>query len=605
MGNEWDVPDFPISKDFHSLHSMDVVSMMPFKSLFFLVSILLLCVGNASESPMPQGRHNTAIKADVALVPVDVMVRDKEGGYIGNLQAKDFAVYDNGVAQKIDLFSHNEMPLDVALVVDAGYWNHPLELQKAATTVFQLLNPKQDRVALFCAGAWIVGSAYQLTGLTQDRFLIGHQLENTLNLSGSSIKDELWEAALYLRSKGDPHRRRAIILISGNIERTAPLHSYKETLDEILEEGAILYSIQTAPFFNVEEWPPSIDTVAELWHAANFTTRERWRWWDEKGAANMRPSEEEIYAAMPEWKEFEEYRAFKTFGKGLIASSNAKEVALMAEETGGDVLIVSSAPDLPNAVNTAIVNLKHSYTLGFYPSVKGAEDTYHTLKVKVDSHAGYRIQARKGYYIHDPAASTLEQMGQTSDGHSQNPNSNNRYVSAMARFNFVSNMPRLLEPRYVRNMDNLNGSDLAEIYLIHEKLDWTNGKPSPDAVKYGLKHIDFTAVAKNNANLEGETSTKIDLRINAAQVFFDFFDNRYRAFLYVCILQGNKPVGKVRTYLVSYPEEGFGRAIQSNISLSITMKPSKHKDIRILIFQYDYPHPPWGSYGIQPVQYQP
>jgi VWFA-related protein len=251
--------------------------MMPFRIIFFLLSILLLCAGNTTESPMLQAPDHEAIKADVALVPVDVMMHNKEGGFVGNLQAKDFVVYDNGVAQKINLFSRDEMPLDVALVVDAGYWNHPLDLQKAATTVFQLLNPTQDRVALFCTGVWKFGYAYQLTGLTQDRLLIAHQLEKTLNLGGSSIKDGVWEAALYLRSKRDPHRRRAIILISGNYERPAPLHSYQETLDEMLEAGIILYSIQTPPFFNVKEWPPSADTIVEILDAGHPEDLERQR----------------------------------------------------------------------------------------------------------------------------------------------------------------------------------------------------------------------------------------------------------------------------------------------------------------------------------------
>jgi hypothetical protein len=294
----------------------------------------------------------------------------------------------------------------------------------------------------------------------------------------------------------------------------------------------------------------------------------------------------------------------------LNAPSNPKEVALMVKETGGEVLNASSASDLPNAVNTAIVDLKHSYTLGFYPSVKGTEETYHALKVKVDSHTDYSIQSRKGYYIHAPAASTFDQGGQASNGHSQ-PNSSNQYLSAMASFNFISRMPRPYMPspvspyKYLRNKDSFTGSGLMEEYILHEKQDWTNGKPSPDAVKYGLKHIDFTAVAKNNAKQEDEPNTRIDLRINAAQLFFDFFDNQYRAFLYVCILQGNKPAGKVMTYLVNYPEEGFGRAIQSNIALSVTMKPSKRKDIGILVFQHDSPVTPYGSYGIQPVQNQP
>jgi VWFA-related protein len=232
--------------------------MMFFGILYFFLQMLMPQFGNAAESPMPQDRDVPAIKADVSLVPVDVTVRNKDGSFVDSLQAKDFIVYDNGVARKIDLFSHEEMPLDVALVVASGENEQPymLELQHAAMTVLQQLNPKNDRVALFCTGMWRYGYAYQLTGLTQDRLLLTHQIGKIPNLHGSSLKDAVWEAALCLQSKGGPHRRRAIILISNHYELTLIGHSYKETLDEMLEAGTIFYSIQI---------PGNLTTFDESW----------------------------------------------------------------------------------------------------------------------------------------------------------------------------------------------------------------------------------------------------------------------------------------------------------------------------------------------------
>jgi hypothetical protein len=37
-----------------------------------------------------------------------------------NPQAKDFVVYESGIARQIGLFAHEEMPLDVALIVDCS-----------------------------------------------------------------------------------------------------------------------------------------------------------------------------------------------------------------------------------------------------------------------------------------------------------------------------------------------------------------------------------------------------------------------------------------------------------------------------------------------------
>jgi Ca-activated chloride channel homolog len=351
--------------------------MLFFGFIYLFSQMLLQQAANAAISPMTQDRDVSAIKAEVSLVPVFVSVRNKDGGFIDNLQAKDFVVYDNGVAQQIDLFSHEEMPLDVALVVDNSVSEKPymLELQKMAMAVLQQLSPKNDRVALFCLNTRPI----QMTDLTQDRLLLTRQLGKFPPLSVTKIKDALWKAALSLRSKG-PHRRRAIILISDNNEYLLSAHSYKETLDEMLETGTILYSIQT--------------TGNDYLETSVLDTEKKVPYWP-------RP----------------------TFLPGpypVRVDANPREITLLAKETGGEVLDAKSPSDLSSALNKAILKLKHSYTLGFYPTDIGKEGSYHALKVKLNSNADYSAQARSGYYVPGPLASKIDQKVQASSAHIQN-----------------------------------------------------------------------------------------------------------------------------------------------------------------------------------------
>jgi VWFA-related protein len=150
----------------------------------------------------PQNHETPVIKADVALVPVNVMVRNKDGAFVDDLLRGDFVVYDNGIARQIDLFAHDEMPLDVALIVDASMstLSYQTAIQQAAMDILDQLNLKSDRVALFCFGY----STYQLTSLSHDRHLLVQTLNKIqyLNLDGTYIKNALAKAAHYLRSKG-------------------------------------------------------------------------------------------------------------------------------------------------------------------------------------------------------------------------------------------------------------------------------------------------------------------------------------------------------------------------------------------------------------------
>jgi Ca-activated chloride channel homolog len=482
--------------------------------LSFFALMLLPHAGTAVALAMPQDREVSVIKADVTLVPVDAVVRDKNGALVDNLQTKDFIVYDNGIAQEISLFSHEEMPLDVALVVDGSLSerSYVLELQNAALAVLQHLNPKNDRVALFCFAAGTI----QLTGLTQDRLLLTNTIGKIPIMGGTDIKDALWDAAHFMRSK-DSNRRRAVILISDNYESVSSMHNNKETLDEMLEANAILYSIQT----------PGDNTGN--------------------------------------------------------ATANPKEITSLVSKTGGEVLNAKSVSDFNTALNSAIVSLKRSYTLGFYPSDKGKDGSYHTLKVKLNSYSDYGVQARAGYYVLGSSTSKIDNKNKAPDRHSRNSTPNNRGLLPLSAAPELDNQNFI--SRFLQQIMHPENSDTLKKQLS------------------GDQRIHFAATAKSYAAPEGKQNIIIDLKIDAAQLSFQFADGRYKGLLYIGILQKNKLIGDVRGYALSYAEEGFGQAIQSTIPLSITMSPPKPGDIQILVFQSPFTSTSFLLFGIQSVNF--
>jgi Ca-activated chloride channel homolog len=487
--------------------------------LSFFSLMLLPHTGSAAVLAIPQDRDISVITADVTLVPIDAVVRDKNGALVDNLKIHDFAVFDNGVAQQITLFSHEEMPLDVALVVDGSLSerSYVLELQNAALAVLQQLNPKNDRVALFCFASGTI----QLTGLTQDRFLLKNAIGKIPIMGGTDIKDALWEAAHFMRSK-DPNRRRAIILISDNCETAPSNHKNKEALDEMLEANAILYSIQT-------------------------------------------PGDNS--------------------GNPAIAA-NLKEVALLAGKTGGAVLDAKSVSDFHTALNSAIMSLKHSYTLGFYPSDKGKDGSYHTLKVKLNSNSDCGIQARAGYYVLGPSTSKIDEKNKKPDSDSRKAAPNNRGLLPS------SAAPDLDNPRFINFFLQQIIHDVENDAAYRKRLS-------------SAQRIHFAATAKSHATPADKKNVIIDLKIDAAQLFFQFADGHYKGILYVGILQNNRLIGDIRGYTLKYPEEGFGQALQSTIPLSITMSPPKPGDIQILIFQGPSFTSESTIIGIQSVPIQP
>ncbi len=111
-----------------------------------LIAAVPECPANAQEQDQDQG----TIRVAVNLVLVDATVKTKEGQIMANLKKDDFEVREDGVVQKLDVFNRDELPIDVALVLDLSDSIEPFlgPLRDAATIALSALKPN-DQVALF------------------------------------------------------------------------------------------------------------------------------------------------------------------------------------------------------------------------------------------------------------------------------------------------------------------------------------------------------------------------------------------------------------------------------------------------------------------------
>ena len=93
-----------------------------FGTLAFLLLTVCLRLGSQTTSPPSHCKSATTgvptFKVDVNLVLVEVGVHDEHGRAVGNLKQEDFHVFEDGKEQEIRAFSHEELPLAVALVID-------------------------------------------------------------------------------------------------------------------------------------------------------------------------------------------------------------------------------------------------------------------------------------------------------------------------------------------------------------------------------------------------------------------------------------------------------------------------------------------------------
>jgi Ca-activated chloride channel homolog len=281
------------------------------------------------------------IRVDVNLVLVDATVKTKAGQIMSDLKKDDFEVREDGMAQKVEIFSRDELPVNVALVLDLSDSIGPFlaPLRDAATIALAALKP-DDEVALFTFST----EAELRLPLTKDKNKIADQINTFQARGATNINDGIFVAAEYLL-KAPPNGRRVIILISDDVGTDAGGQGTRDIVTEAIAADAVLYNLKI-PGYN----PPST-----------------------RFAASMIP--------------------------GLV---NIRKVM---DATGGELFDVQDVAHLDSVFSALIQRIKTRYTLGYYTMANGAEGKPHKLDVRLASSFGkkgrdYSILSKNGYYIH-------------------------------------------------------------------------------------------------------------------------------------------------------------------------------------------------------------
>lgn len=281
------------------------------------------------------------LRVAVNLVMVDATVKTKAGQILGDLKKEDFELREDGAAQKVDIFSRDELPLNVALVLDLSDSIEPFlgPLRDAANTALAALKP-DDEVALFTFST----EAQLRVPFTKDKSEIAKEISGFKVGGATNINDGIFVAAKYLLG-APPKGRRVIILISDDVATYSGGEGTHDIITELIASDAVLYNLKI-PGYN----PPGT-----MLHAAM-----------EKGLVNLR--------------------------------------AVM-DQTGGEVFNVQDVAHLDTVFGALIDRIKTRYTLGYYTKATAAEGKAHKLDLRLASSFGkkgkdYTVLCKNGFYVH-------------------------------------------------------------------------------------------------------------------------------------------------------------------------------------------------------------
>jgi Ca-activated chloride channel homolog len=323
-------------------------------------AVFFLTIVMAATTPAQTIGTNEPIRVDTRLVSVPVVVGDRNGRYVPDLTAADFALFQDGEPQSVEFFAAVEEPLTIALLIDTSQSTQPVlnDIKESARSLIKLLSP-QDR-------AMIVAFDYDthiLSELTSDH----EQLRQAIKAAripefvGTRLRDAAFRT-IDNSLAGIKGRKAVIVLTDG------------KDVDSRVSRDRLMYSLQ--------ESDALIYTIMfRTGFGRYLTPRERHfqRYWQIRDG-RIGPAKERREKAI------------------RMNERAAKFLHEMSDITGGRFFTTDDGK-VKRAFASIIEELRLQYRLGFYPPDNLDPERLYTLKVKVDrpdvfvrSRSSYRIQ---------------------------------------------------------------------------------------------------------------------------------------------------------------------------------------------------------------------
>lgn len=319
----------------------------PSPCLIILLSLCLFAL--LSRIASLHGGQTEPLRVQVSLVTVGVRVTDASGHTVPNLEANDFLVYEDSIAQQIASFSREEQPISFGIALDIsdsmGYGDKLERAKAAAQMIVGAGRPGDEYLYVTFDGNVVIRTEF-----TGDRESLKRAIAATTLGRGTALYDAVVDSlGRFTRAR---NRRQALIVITDGADQHSR-RKLNEVIRALQESRVQLFAIG---YFSVDE--------AEIFR----TTNDR-IWLNPSGSID-----------------------------------NPRIVfRRLAKESGADAFFPTSDHTLEIAAEKITADLRTQYTLAYYPSNSQPNERYRKIRVKVRP-GGLKVRARQGYVLSDPAA---------------------------------------------------------------------------------------------------------------------------------------------------------------------------------------------------------
>jgi Ca-activated chloride channel family protein len=264
------------------------------------------------------------------------------GRRILDLQAQEFVINDNDEEQELVTFAKGDLPFIATLLIDASASMHGDKLAHATAGAAAFVRGMQplDQAKVLVYSHQILNT----TPFTSNHNVLVTALGGALASGGTALHDHLYTALKLLETR---QGRRVVILLSDGVDTHSVL-DMEQTLQKARRSQALIYWIRLS-----------------------------------RQSGGMAPDEPgtKLQSA---WRGADEYRRQFSLLQRVV------------EESGGRIIKVVRLEEIERVFVQILQELREQYVLGYYPSERQNNGSWHRVRVKV-KRRGVDVRTHEGY----------------------------------------------------------------------------------------------------------------------------------------------------------------------------------------------------------------
>ena len=319
--------------------------------------LLAMASGQAKGgAPAPQKKGDQyKINVNVNLVVLHATVIDKKGRMIDDLKEDDFRVLEDGVQQKLSVFSHADIPVTMGIDIDdsGSMRDKRAAVNEAALTFVKTSNPDDQVFVVNFNDEYYLDTPGNFANNMGE---LKAALAKIDSRGGTALYDAA-SASLDHLKLGNRDKKALLIISDG--EDNASRYSFPDLLRQAQQSNAVIYCIGLLG----EEHPGGL---------------------------------------------------FKIHGHDDKRAE--KVLKQLAEATGGKAYFPKSLDQVEPICVAIARDIRNQYTLGYYPTNAKKDGTFRQVQIQLANHQDSKhdtVRTRPGYYApkaegSQPVASTQQ-----------------------------------------------------------------------------------------------------------------------------------------------------------------------------------------------------